>query len=118
MTEILGKSRAAAARPTRTTRANPAPSCVYTAAEIAQLHYASLPLMKKYILLLRARKPLPNETKKKKGGSLPALSEAKEKALYTFIRLIKKSVFYKMPKIKEGIRLNVKLNFKKIEGWY
>ncbi|KAI5460916.1 hypothetical protein BGZ63DRAFT_388028 [Mariannaea sp. PMI_226] len=90
MTEMLGKSRAG---PTQTTRANPAPSRVYTAAEIAQLHYASLPLMKKYILLLRARKPLLNETKKKKGGSLPALLEAKEKALYMFIRSIEKSVF-------------------------
>ncbi|KAI5460876.1 hypothetical protein BGZ63DRAFT_387967, partial [Mariannaea sp. PMI_226] len=103
MTEISGKSRAAAARaaraylsgqgPTRTTRANPAPSRAYTAAEIAQLHHTSLPLMKKYILLLRAKKPLPNETKKKKGRSPPALSEAKEKALYTFIQSVEKSVF-------------------------
>lgn len=75
---------------TRTTRQNPKPPRQYTIAEAAAKYHAGVSLTKKYVMLLKKGEPLPTDNA---GGTLPALSEAEERALVTFIRSVEKSCF-------------------------
>lgn len=75
---------------TRTTRGNPTAPRKLTVIEVAALHHATEALTKKYIRLLKAGEALPTRNK---GGGHPALTEAEEKALVTYIRSVGKSAF-------------------------
>ncbi|KAM4058192.1 DDE superfamily endonuclease [Hirsutella rhossiliensis] len=75
---------------TRTTRANPAPPRVLTINELAVIHKTNEGLVKKYIRLLRANLALPSGGK---GGAPTALTDAEEKSLLSYARLVEGGTF-------------------------
>jgi hypothetical protein len=103
MTSISEKSRknaAAGARAwlarssiTRSTRHCPAPASL-SQSDIAAQRHANLPLMKRYIYLLKAGKPLPTiKASISKGGRPMALTKAEERALIEYLRNVETSAF-------------------------
>ncbi|GKU14278.1 unnamed protein product, partial [Fusarium langsethiae] len=103
MTQISEKSKKAAqagahawlarSDQPRSTRHNPTPASL-SQSDIAAQHNANLALMKKYIYLLKAGKPLPSIKSSISGGGRPmALSKAEEEALIQYIQDVENSAF-------------------------
>jgi hypothetical protein len=77
---------------TRSTRHCPAPASL-SQSDITAQHHANLPLMKRYIDLLKAGKPLPIKASISKGGRPMALTKVEERALIEYIRDVENSAF-------------------------
>ncbi|CAH0020156.1 unnamed protein product [Clonostachys rhizophaga] len=64
-----------------------------TIADLATIHQTNLPLLKKYIRLLKEGKDLPSEASDSLRGGIPCLTKQEEAALITYIQKVENTSF-------------------------
>uniref|UniRef100_A0A8H7K2Q4 HTH CENPB-type domain-containing protein n=2 Tax=Bionectria ochroleuca TaxID=29856 RepID=A0A8H7K2Q4_BIOOC len=69
------------------------PSGKLTIADLATIHQTNLPLLKKYIRLLKEGKDLPSEASDSLRGGIPCLTKQEEAALITYIQKVENTSF-------------------------